>query len=146
LILTGQAIGILKGLNIMAMQMTPRRDSSKQAATARRLLSNCPVAPHVKNSTLSVEEFPYLNTEKPVALYRTREEGLICGKVVVMPHQQFFAVRSLKWSDRYYVVAWNERIQRWQCSAEDDITRRRCMEAAFEYREALRKQAVLVAA
>jgi hypothetical protein len=124
--------------------------SSKNAARTRNqaeaLTHSLGLASHVKNSTLSVEEFPYLNSEKPVALYRTREEGLICGKVVVMPHQQFFAVRSLKWSDRYYVVAWNERTQRWQCSAEDDITRRRCMEAAFEYREALRKQASLVAA
>lgn len=102
------------------VQTTPRRDSHKQAATARRLLAASTIAQHVLDSTIEYQ------SEKSVIPCRGRKEQApsLIGNVVLFPGDRFHLVAS-KFTNRYYVVI--ERDGTWRCSSKDSVVAARCI-------------------
>lgn len=114
----------------MAIQSVPRRDGSKQAATARRLIAQQYIAPCVMNASV---ELPFRPDEAPhVTHARTgaREVALVAGMEI--PEQTtYFYVASPKFIGRYYVAFFSNG--EWHCSSPEYRVRIRCVHMAEEY-------------
>jgi hypothetical protein len=108
------------------MQVTPRRDSCKQAAVANRLNAVRSIAQHVLATTIYDERISD-------SVKRCKAgEPFLKGQVFVGKDQHFYLVTS-KFEHRFYVVVFNKRIQQYQCSATDEAIKARCISQVREY-------------
>lgn len=86
------------------------RKGTAQAHTARALNAGRTIARSTLDATVLVE-----GVDAQVIRCRAKE-GFTKGRVTVEAGQQFFLVRSSKFANRYYVVAWDAQRLSWQCS------------------------------
>jgi|SRR5579884_1602273 len=94
-------------------QSVARHGFVRQAQQARALNKQRTIAPHVLESTVE-----YADLDKDISLRRCTAPRLV-GQVVLVPGQQFFAVKS-KFAGRYYIVA--KQNGKLTCSCKDERT------------------------
>lgn len=92
----------------------------RAAATARRLIANTSIAPHVLAST-----YKYESTRDIVRMQAM--EACYCGQVVIEEQEIFYLVKS-KWASLYYVVKSNGA-----CSSQDDRVAAACWARVLAY-------------
>jgi hypothetical protein len=102
----------------MKYQPVHRTGTRSQAQARRLVAASQQPAPHVLAATIYDED-----VNQPVAFEQALEPMKI-GNVILATGDCYYLVASEKFTDRYYVVFFNDAKQAWQFSGEAELAKK----------------------